>query len=92
MKKHLIFGLVAGAMAYGMSSCDNDEFLDVTHYTMLQGDAMFVSDANAIKGMTGCYDLLHRRGGKNDDPYKYWIFNGLHQQWTHRLLVGIRTS
>ena len=78
MKKHLIFGLVAGAMAYGMSSCDNDEFLDVTHYTMLQGDAMFVSDANAIKGMTGCYDLLHRRGGKNDDPYKYWIFNGLH--------------
>lgn len=78
MKKQLIFGLVAGAMAYGMSSCDNDEFLDVTHYTMLEGDQMFASDANAIKGMTGCYDLLHRRGGKNDDPYKYWIFNGSH--------------
>lgn len=79
MKSKLIYGLLAGAaLTMGLSSCDNEEFLDVTHYTMLEGDQMFASDANAIKGMTGCYDLLHRRSGKNDDPYKYWIFNGLH--------------
>ena len=69
---------VAAMGCVALTSCDNDQFLDVTHYTMLEGDAMFVNDANAIKGMTGCYDLLHRRGGKNDDPYKYWIFNGNH--------------
>lgn len=80
MKKNLIYGLIAGAAltTMGLSSCDNEEFLNVTHYTMLEGDQMFANDENAIKGMTGCYDLLHRRGGKNDDPYKYWIFNGLH--------------
>lgn len=71
------FGVaVLGCCAF--SSCDNDEFLDVTHYSLLDEAAMFSKDANAIKGMTGCYDLLHRRGGQNDDPYKYWIFNGLH--------------
>ena len=69
---------VAAMGCVALTSCDNDQFLDVTHYTMLKGDAMFINDANAIKGMTGCYDLLHRRGGKNDDPYKYWIFNGNH--------------
>lgn len=71
------FGVaVMGCIAF--TSCDNDKFLDVTHYSLLDEAAMFSKDENAIKGMTGCYDLLHRRGGQNDDPYKYWIFNGLH--------------
>jgi len=79
MKNKLIYGLIAGAaLTLGLSSCDNEEFLDVTHYSMLAGDQMFINDANAIKGMTGCYDLLHRRDNRNGDPYKYWIFNGLH--------------
>ena len=66
-------------MGLGLTSCDNDEFLDVTHYSLLEGNAMFEDDAHAIKGMTGCYDLLHRKASpKNDDPYKYWIFNGQH--------------
>ena len=79
MKSKLIYGLLAGAaLTLGFSSCDNEEFLDVTHYSILAGDQMFANDDNAIKGMTGCYDLLHRRGGMNDDPYKYWIFNGQH--------------
>ena len=75
--KYFIFGAaLCGAMGLGLTSCDNDKFLDVTHYSMLEGDAMFESDANAIKGMTGCYDQLLPR--TNDDPYKYWIFNGCH--------------
>jgi len=63
-----------GCVAF--SSCNNEDYLDVTHYTMLSGDAMFESDDNALKGMTGCYDQLLPR--TNDDPYKYWIFNGQH--------------
>lgn len=77
--RHFIFGAaLCSVMGLGLTSCNNDEFLDVTHYSILSGDAMYENDANAIKGMTGCYDLLHRRGGMNDDPYKYWIFNGQH--------------
>jgi hypothetical protein len=75
--KYFIFGAaLCGAMGLGLTSCDNDKFLDVTHYNMLTGDAMFENDDNAIKGMTGCYDQLLPR--TNDDPYKYWIFNGSH--------------
>ena len=75
--KYFIFGAaLCGAMGLGLTSCDNDKFLDVTHYSMLSEEAQFESDANAIKVMTGCYDQLLPR--TNDDPYKYWIFNGCH--------------
>lgn len=77
MKKNLIYGLFMGvAVAGGFCSCDNDEFLDVTHYTMVEGDYMWHDDATAIKGMTGCYDQV--LPDVNDDIYKYWIFNGQH--------------
>ena len=75
--KYFIFGAaLCSAMGLGLTSCDNDKFLDVTHYSMLSEEAQFESDANAIKVMTGCYDQLLPR--TNDDPYKYWIFNGCH--------------
>jgi len=79
MKKKLIYGLIAGgALSLGLTSCNNDEFLNVTHYSLLDEEASFSRDENAIKTMTGCYDLLHRKDDKNGDPYKYWIFNGQH--------------
>lgn len=75
--RYFILGTVlCSAMGLGLTSCDNDKFLDVTHYSMLSGDMMFEDDASAIKDMTGCYDQLLPR--TNDDPYKYWIFNGNH--------------
>lgn len=86
--RYFILGAaLCGTMGLGLTSCDNDKFLDVTHYKLLSDNAMFESDANAIKGMTGCYELLLPRGsddpqnpynGMSDDCYKYWIFNGLH--------------
>ena len=86
--RYFILGAaLCGTMGLGLTSCNNDKFLDVTHYSLLSGDAMFENDANAIKGMTGCYELLLPRGsddqsnpyyGMSDDIYKYWIFNGLH--------------
>jgi hypothetical protein len=77
MKKKLLYSLCIGAVVVsGFSSCNNDKYLDVTHYSMLEGDQMFVSDDHAIKGMTGCYDQL--LPDVNDDIYKYWIFNGQH--------------
>jgi hypothetical protein len=70
MKKKLLYSLCIGAVVVsGFSSCNNDKYLDVTHYSMLEGDQMFVSDDHAIKGMTGCYDQL--LPDVNDDIYKY---------------------
>ena len=75
--RYFILGAaLCGTMGIGLTSCNNDKFLDVTHYNMLPGEAMYENDENAIKGMTGCYDQLLPR--TCDDPYKYWIFNGQH--------------
>ena len=75
--RYFILGAaLCGTMGLGLTSCNNDKFLDVTHYSLLSSDALYENDANAIKGMTGCYDQLLPR--TNDDPYKYWIFNGQH--------------
>ena len=75
--RYFILGAaLCGTMGLGLTSCNNDKFLDVTHYSLLSGDAMFENDANAIKGMTGCYDQVLPR--TCDDVYKYWIFNGNH--------------
>ena len=75
--RYFILGTVlCRAMGLGLTSCNNDEFLTVTQYSMLPAEALYENDANAIKGMTGCYDQLFPR--TNDDPYKYWIFNGCH--------------
>ena len=75
--RYFILGAaLCGTMGLGLTSCNNDKFLDVTHYDLLSSDALYENDANAIKGMTGCYDQLLPR--TNDDPYKYWIFNGCH--------------
>ena len=52
--KYFILGAaLCGTMGLGLTSCDNEKFLDVTHYSMIDADEMFINDANAIKGMTG---------------------------------------
>ena len=52
MKAKYIFGtLVCSAIALGFTSCDNDEFLNVTEYSVIETTAMYESDANAKKGL-----------------------------------------
>lgn len=37
MKNKLLYSLIAGAVVMtGLSSCDNEEFLNVTHYSILE--------------------------------------------------------
>ena len=75
--RYFIFGAaLCSMMGFGLTSCNNDEFLDVTHYSIIEENQMYVSDDHAIKGMTGCYDQM--LPDVNDDIYKYWIFNGQH--------------
>jgi len=55
MKNKLLYSLIAGAVVMtGLSSCDNEEFLNVTHYSILEMSTMYESDANAKAALNGC--------------------------------------
>lgn len=86
MKNKVIYGLLAGlGLTSGLVSCDNEEFLNVKHTSVLEIGTMFESDNNAKAGLTGCYDLVfpcqvqvNQEDKRNSDPFKYWIFTGCH--------------
>ncbi len=80
MKAKYIFGtLVCSAMALGFTSCDNDEFLNVTEYSVIETTAMYESDANAKKGLNGVYDMMYPNGAYDGDwGFKPNLFTGCH--------------
>lgn len=46
MKNKLLYSLIAGAVVMtGLSSCDNEEFLNVTHYSILEMSTMYEREA-----------------------------------------------
>ena len=81
MKNKLLYSLIAGAVVMtGLSSCDNEEFLNVTHYSILEMSTMYESDANAKAALNGCYDLMlpSNTAGHNGDPFKPYLFTASH--------------
>ena len=86
--KYFIFGTaLCGVMTVGLTSCDNDEFLNVDQYDVIASDAMFENDANAKKGLNGVYDMMFPNDAKdagNNDLYdgdwgfKPNLFTGCH--------------
>jgi hypothetical protein len=80
MKAKYIFGtLVCSAMALGFTSCDNDEFLNVTQYDVIESTAMYESDANAKTGLNGVYDMMYPNGAYDGDwGFKPNLFTGCH--------------
>src|SRR5574344_170012 len=74
--------IVAGSFALlALTSCDNDKFLDVTQYDKVASTAMYESDANAIMGMNGVYDLMQPDEdgtGDGDWGFKPNLFTGCH--------------
>ena len=74
----------------GLSSCDNEEFLNVTHYSILEMSTMYESDANAKAALNGCYDLMPP--GTTETPSSP-ICSPVHtRQWTLRLRDGTKRS
>lgn len=63
----------------GISSCDNEEFLTVDHYSILAADQMFTSDESAKAGLVGCYDMMLPVSETNGDwGFKPNLFIGGH--------------
>ena len=50
--KYLFGALLCGSMAVGLSSCDNEDFLDVDQYNVIAPSALYEKDDNAKKGLT----------------------------------------
>ena len=77
-----LYSLCAGsALTMGITSCDNDKYLTVDHYSILDLSSGYDTDDHALRSLTGCYDLLlptEDDEGYNADPFKPYIFTGCH--------------
>lgn len=71
-------GLVSlGCLA--LASCDNDDFLEVDQYDIIDIEGQFENDDNAIMGLTGVYDLMNANDGPDSDwGFKPNLFSGCH--------------
>jgi len=79
--RYYIFGTaLCSLMGLGLTSCDNEKFLEVKQTELLSSDAMFENDDNAKAALTGCYDLMlpSQTSGHNADPYKPYVFTTSH--------------
>ena len=79
--RYLILGTALCSLTgLGLTSCDNEKFLEVKQTELLASDAMFESDANAIQALTGCYDLMlpSNTSGHNGDPFRPYVFTTSH--------------
>ncbi len=65
-----IFYTIAGSLLLlGINSC-NEDFLVVEHYDILDAKQMFKSDADALGGLVGCYDMMYPAGDSDKDNVK----------------------
>lgn len=82
MKRKYIYrcflALLTGGLIAGLSSCNNDDFLNVEHYDILPSDQMFTSEESAAEGLVGLYDCLFPNDFEGDWNYKPQLLTGGH--------------
>lgn len=79
MKSKLIYGLLVGAaITTGFSSCDNEKFLTVDHYSILDVKNGYDNDEHTLRSLDGLYDLFLTDDNYNGDPFKPYLFTGCH--------------
>ncbi len=71
---------IGAALSLGVTSCDNDKFLTVDHYTILDEDSGYDTDEHVLRSLIGCYDTMlpGEDTSQNADPFKPYIFTGCH--------------
>ena len=80
MKTNKKLYLAIGALGLiSLTACDNEDFLDVKHYDIVDIAGQFENDDNAIQGMTGVYDLMNGPDAPDGDwGFKPNLFSGCH--------------
>lgn len=78
MKKIIKYFALAGLGCVAFSSCDNDKFLDVPKYDILDIETQFESDDNARLGLNGIYAYNNVSKQDNSWGFKPNLFTGSH--------------
>ena len=71
----LLSAALCSVTGLGLTSCDNEEFLEVNQYQIVASDALYENVDNAKKGLNGVYDMmmpLHRLSPHYRYP-GYWL-------------------
>ena len=78
--RYILFSTaLCSAMGLGLTSCNNDKFLEVNQYEIIAMDAMYENDANAKKGLNGVYDMMFPNDDYDGDwGFKPNLFTGCH--------------
>jgi len=76
---YMIGAALCSTMGLGLTSCNNEDFLDVNQYEVVASDASFENDANAKKGLNGVYDMMFPNDSYDGDwGFKPNLFTGCH--------------
>lgn len=78
MKKLIKYFALAGLGIVALSSCNNEEFLDVPKYDILDIASQFEGDDNARLGLNGIYAYNNVSKQDNSWGYKPNLFTGSH--------------
>ncbi|MBR3028821.1 MAG: RagB/SusD family nutrient uptake outer membrane protein [Bacteroidales bacterium] len=78
--KYFILGsALCSMMGLGLTSCDNEEFLNVTAYDVVDEAASYESKDNAKRALNGVYDLVYPDDSYDGDwGFKPNLFTGCH--------------
>ena len=78
-KYFLIGAALCGAMALGLTSCDNEKFLTVDLYGGVDPAGTYEKDANVEKVLLGIYDMMYPDDDYDGDwGFKPNLFTGCH--------------
>jgi hypothetical protein len=76
---YILGAALCSAMSLGLTSCDNEEFLEVDQYDKISSGAMYENDDNAKKGLNGVYDMVFPNDDYDGDwGFKPNLFTGCH--------------
>lgn len=77
--RYYIFGTaLCGLVGLGLTSCDNDKYLDVPQYDILDINSQFAGDEYAFRGLNGIYVYNNVSEQDNSWGYKPNLFTGSH--------------
>jgi len=78
--RFFIYGAaLCSVMGLGLTSCDNEEFLDVISYEVVDEAASYESKENAKRALNGVYDMVYPNDDYDGDwGFKPNLFTGCH--------------
>ena len=76
---YILGAALCSVTSLGLTSCNNDEFLEVNQYEVIASDAMYENKTNAKKGLNGVYDMTFPNDSYDGDwGFKPNLFTGCH--------------